>query len=120
MARAGFLNGVYSEWFTWDSGHRLPFRYNAQRTVLLLPGARARGYWAAAAPHCVVHYCSSPKPWQCTSSRNDLDLLWWCAYTGNALPLPAAEVSAVATSATATATAKEATAGAATAALAEA
>lgn len=85
---------------------RLPFGYNAQRTLHWMTAKRTPGYWEAVQPLKIIHYSSSPKPWESgarsgagagaggsskegagTSSshsqRGDLELLWLRAFTAS-------------------------------------
>jgi hypothetical protein len=65
LPHAGFLNAYFPGWFELPSPHRLPFIFNAQRTLQWLTKA-APGYWAAVVGQGirVLHFSSSPKPWQ--------------------------------------------------------
>lgn len=62
-ATVGFLNAYFSSWYTdTNPNTRLPFRYNAQRTLYWFTHAKAPGYWEAVAPHKVpvlLHAISS-------------------------------------------------------------
>ncbi|CAE8604628.1 unnamed protein product, partial [Polarella glacialis] len=40
----GFLNSFFPEWYTWPAEQRLPFRYNALRTMYWFTRANP-GYW---------------------------------------------------------------------------
>jgi hypothetical protein len=64
-AFAGFLNAYFPDWFELPSAHRLPYAYNAQRTLQWLTKV-APGYWDAVVAKGikVLHFSSSPKPWQ--------------------------------------------------------
>jgi len=70
----GFLNAFYPDWYTWPSEHRLPFQYNALRTMYWFTRANP-GYWETVKPK-VIHYCSSPKPWE-EGAKGDLDELFF-------------------------------------------
>lgn len=127
----GFLNAAFPDWYAWPSQHRLPFAYNAQRTLHWFTHAKQPGYWRAveggrvgeeggwaayaavpgggdtllasrswgdvlsawrptrAEPRAlptpglkVLHFSSSPKPWDgaCVGRKGPLELLWWEAY----------------------------------------
>ena len=58
----GFLNSFFPDWF--QSSGRLPFGYNAQRTLHWMTFEKNPGYWNAINPLKVIHYSSSPKPWE--------------------------------------------------------
>lgn len=73
----GMLNCYFSSWFASDAAHRLPFGYNAQRTLHWMTHEKNPGYWNAVTPLKVLHYCSSPKPWEEVGRKGDLEMLWW-------------------------------------------
>ena len=73
----GFLNAFFPDWFTSSANARLPFRYNAQMTLYLLTHEQQPGYWQAIQPIKILHYSSSPKPWENTAKKGQLELLWW-------------------------------------------
>lgn len=75
----GFLNAFFPGWYEWPAAHRLPFRYNALRTMYWFTHATP-GYWEAVKPIKVLHFCSSPKPWDSGAKRGDLEQLWWEFY----------------------------------------
>jgi glycogenin glucosyltransferase len=100
----GFLNAFFPGWFAAPPPSRLPFRFNAQRTLHWFTAAAQPGYWAAVQPVVVIHYSSSPKPWEVRPPQGgsggrggggsggggagsprlrlgDLELQWWRAYT---------------------------------------
>eukprot|EP00939_MAST-03C_sp_MAST-3C-sp1_P000798 g798.t1 len=81
----GFLNAYFQkigrDWYKMPTGHRLPFGYNALRTMFWLTAPRTRGYWDAVRPLKIIHYCSSPKPWEDTKKRGELEMKWWEFYT---------------------------------------
>ena len=54
---------------------RLPFGYNAQRILYWFTVKRTDGYWKEVHPLIIVHYSSSPKPWE-GPPRGDLELEW--------------------------------------------
>ncbi|CAK0860007.1 unnamed protein product [Prorocentrum cordatum] len=56
----GFLNSFFPSWYEWSSQHRLPFRYNALRTMYWFTHKNP-GYWEAIKPIKILHFCSSPK-----------------------------------------------------------
>mmetsp|Transcript_100007 Transcript_100007/g.229557 ORF Transcript_100007/g.229557 Transcript_100007/m.229557 type:complete len:132 (+) Transcript_100007:380-775(+) len=76
----GFLNSFFTEWYSWSSGHRLPFRFNALRTMYWFTHANP-GYWDAVKPLKVLHFCSGPKPWEPEAKKGDLEMIWWQIYT---------------------------------------
>eukprot|EP00929_Paragymnodinium_shiwhaense_P038165 TRINITY_DN20218_c0_g2_i1.p1 TRINITY_DN20218_c0_g2~~TRINITY_DN20218_c0_g2_i1.p1 ORF type:complete len:293 (-),score=58.98 TRINITY_DN20218_c0_g2_i1:92-901(-) len=75
----GFLNSFYPSWYEMPAAHRLPFRYNALRTMYWFTHANP-GYWEAVKPIKVLHFCSSPKPWDPEAKKGDLEQLWWTYY----------------------------------------
>lgn len=77
----GFLNAFFPQWFAGDAASRLPFGYNAQRTMYWLVNEKNPGYWRAIAPLKVLHFSSNPKPWEDPARKGDLELLWWQIYT---------------------------------------
>lgn len=83
----GFLNAYFDNWYTMPAGHRLPFGYNALRTMYWLTAPRTKGYWNAVRPLKIVHYCSSPKPWEDTSKKGELEMLWWKFFVQSKMPL---------------------------------
>lgn len=46
----GFLNACFPHWYTLSAQHRLPFAYNAQRTLHWLTYEKQPGYWQAIQP----------------------------------------------------------------------
>eukprot|EP00397_Hematodinium_sp_SG-2012_P039101 GEMP01042637.1.p1 GENE.GEMP01042637.1~~GEMP01042637.1.p1 ORF type:complete len:242 (+),score=52.29 GEMP01042637.1:190-915(+) len=76
----GFLNAFYPDWYAWSSEHRLPFCYNALRTMYWFT-RKNPGYWDTVKPK-VIHYCSSPKPWEENggTAKGELEMLWWQTY----------------------------------------
>jgi glycogenin glucosyltransferase len=61
---------------------RLPFGYNAQRTMHHFTKANPR-YWKSISPLKVIHFCSSPKPWESglgSKLCGELERLWWEAF----------------------------------------
>ena len=75
----GFLNSFYPDWFTWSAEHRLPFRYNAQRTMHWLTYKGNPGYWNAIRPISILHFSSNPKPWSPDGQKKkgELEMIWW-------------------------------------------
>ena len=47
---------------------------------------KAPGYWDAVKPIKVLHFSSSPKPWDAPGRKGELELLWWAAYTQAQVP----------------------------------
>jgi glycogenin glucosyltransferase len=95
----GFLNQFFPRWFCRDSWfhgfdeaglkhrglvqvERLPFGYNAQR-IMHSWTKKKPAYWRDGVDLHVLHYSSSPKPWERPLSNNsgDLDQLWWKFFT---------------------------------------
>lgn len=75
----GFLNSFFPEWYEGPAERRLPFRYNALRTMYWFTHKNP-GYWDAVKPLKILHFCSSPKPWDCDAKKGDLEQLWWEYY----------------------------------------
>jgi len=93
----GFLNAYFPHWYSSSSESRLPFKYNAQRTMYWFTHEKRPGYWESIGPLKIIHYSSSPKPWQespppPSSGKQvegkkllrlgDLEWLWWQHYLG--------------------------------------
>eukprot|EP00903_Cladosiphon_okamuranus_P017748 g16337.t1 len=76
----GFLNAYFSDWFSRPAAARLPFKYNAQRTVYWTTHDKNPGYWEAIGPVKILHFCSSPKPWEEAKRKGDLEMIWWQSY----------------------------------------
>jgi glycogenin glucosyltransferase len=81
----GFLNAYFPHWFQWDSQSRLPFRFNAQRTMYWLVNDKNPGYWNAIGSIKILHFSSNPKPWENPMKKGDLEMLWWQLYTQSQL-----------------------------------
>eukprot|EP00347_Sterkiella_histriomuscorum_P022967 403336458 len=79
----GFLNAYYPDWYLKDSDSRLPYGYNAQRTLYWFTIKRTDGYWKEIINSkeglVIIHYSSSPKPWV-GQPKGDLELLWFQTY----------------------------------------
>mmetsp|Transcript_60771 Transcript_60771/g.166906 ORF Transcript_60771/g.166906 Transcript_60771/m.166906 type:complete len:110 (+) Transcript_60771:105-434(+) len=73
----GFLNSYFSDWYTRPSAARLPFAYNAQRTLHWFTHEKQPGYWNVCKPIKVIHFSSSPKPWESPDKKGELELVWW-------------------------------------------
>eukprot|EP00617_Octactis_speculum_P027948 CAMPEP_0185749290 /NCGR_PEP_ID=MMETSP1174-20130828/8023_1 /TAXON_ID=35687 /ORGANISM="Dictyocha speculum, Strain CCMP1381" /LENGTH=215 /DNA_ID=CAMNT_0028425345 /DNA_START=8 /DNA_END=655 /DNA_ORIENTATION=+ len=73
----GFLNAFFPDWWRSPPAARLPFRYNAQRTLHWFTHEKQPGYWNAVQPVKVIHFSSSPKPWECPDKKGELELIWW-------------------------------------------
>jgi glycogenin glucosyltransferase len=71
------LNYYYPDWYERPSAARLPFRYNAQRTLHWLTHAKQPGYWRAVGSIAVLHFSSNPKPWDSPNKKGELELIWW-------------------------------------------
>ncbi|KAJ8608818.1 hypothetical protein CTAYLR_009358 [Chrysophaeum taylorii] len=76
----GFLNTFFNDWYTGPHETRLPFRYNAQRTMYWMTHVRQPGYWNSIKPIKILHFSSSPKPWEDAKKKGDLELVWWQHY----------------------------------------
>lgn len=83
----GFLNAFFHDWYHWPAEQRLPFRYNALRTMYWFTHANP-GYWDSIKPIKVLHFCSSPKPWDPEAKKGDLEQLWWQHYLSSQMQLP--------------------------------
>ena len=104
----GFLNAYFHDWFAHAAAHRLPFRFNAQRTMHWLTFTGNPGYWRSIRPVAILHFSSNPKPW--TPSTNDasnqsktmsgggsgkgakkgeLEMIWWHYFTESQMGLGA-------------------------------
>ncbi len=84
----GFLNAYFPDWFRAGAARRLPFRYNAQRTMHWLTYAGNPGYWRSIRPVAILHFSSNPKPWTGAAGGKDskngaavkkgeLEMIWW-------------------------------------------
>jgi glycogenin glucosyltransferase len=76
----GFLNAYFPDWYSLPAPNRLPFTYNAQRTMYWFTRSQP-GYWEALGDIKVLHFSSSPKPWLEQERKGDLEMLWWSTYT---------------------------------------
>mmetsp|Transcript_54914 Transcript_54914/g.110212 ORF Transcript_54914/g.110212 Transcript_54914/m.110212 type:complete len:228 (-) Transcript_54914:15-698(-) len=81
----GFLNSYFPQWYEWPAEHRMPFRYNALRTMYWFTHKNP-GYWESVKPIKVLHFCSSPKPWDPEAKKGDLEQLWWQHYLRSQIP----------------------------------
>jgi len=77
----GFLNAFFPEWYESPSRNRLPFAYNAQRTLFWMTNQAQPGYWKAIGKKKILHFSSSPKPWLDSERKGELEMLWWSTYT---------------------------------------
>ena len=85
----GFLNSYFPDWFRAGAARRLPFRYNAQRTMHWLTSAGNPGYWQSIRPVAILHFSSNPKPWDNSAAgkgskkgahagkKGELEMIWW-------------------------------------------
>lgn len=90
----GFLNAFFPHWYSSPSVSRLPFKYNAQRTMYWFTYHKRPGYWDSIGPLKIIHFSSSPKPWQESPPngaptnnnskyrKGDLEWLWWQHFLG--------------------------------------
>eukprot|EP00752_Nemacystus_decipiens_P017080 g15297.t1 len=76
----GFLNAYFADWFSRPAAARLDFKYNALRTVYWTTHDKNPGYWEAIGPVKIIHFCSSPKPWEEAKRKGDLEMIWWQSY----------------------------------------
>ena len=74
----GFLNAAFPAWHGGGDARlaRLPFAYNAQRTMHWMTRA-APGYWEAVKPIKILHFSSAPKPWQAPDKKGECEMVWW-------------------------------------------
>ena len=84
----GFLNAVFQDWYKWGAEHRLPFGDNAQRILHWFTAAKAPGYWDSVQPLRIVHFSSSPKPWDRdgASKQGELEHMWWRLFMESKMP----------------------------------
>jgi len=75
----GFLNAFYADWYAGPCAARLPFGFNMQRTLYWFTYSVRPGYWDSIQPKKIVHFSSSPKPWDTSmdQARGDLEWQWW-------------------------------------------
>lgn len=61
---------------------RLPFGYNAQRTLHWMTHNKNPGYWTSISPLKILHFSSSPKPWEAegVKKKGELEMKWWQAF----------------------------------------
>lgn len=81
----GFLNSYFSSWYSGPACSRLPFSYNAQRTLYWFTYTKQPGYWDSIKPLKIIHYSSSPKPWEMSPNSGnlgELEWVWWRTYMG--------------------------------------
>lgn len=76
----GFLNAYFPNWYLLHSDHRLPFAYNAQRTLHWMTYEKQPGYWNSIKPIKILHFSSTPKPWNNAEKKGDLEMIWWQYY----------------------------------------
>ena len=76
----GFLNAYFPNWYQLNSEHRLPFAYNAQRTLHWMTYEKQPGYWNSIKPIKILHFSSTPKPWNNAEKKGDLEMIWWQFY----------------------------------------
>ena len=79
----GFLNAYFPRWYDRsdvEGLNRLPFSYNAQRTLHWMTFTKQPGYWNAIQPIKILHFSSTPKPWEDGAKKGDLEMLWWEVY----------------------------------------
>jgi hypothetical protein len=76
----GFLNHYFRDWYASGAASRLPFRYNAQRTMYWMTHEKNPGYWDAIKPLKV-------KAWHCLLFAQCMRLLNLDIFTGAAFLL---------------------------------
>ncbi len=107
----GFLNAYFADWYVRPSAARLSFGYNALRTLHWFTAAKQPGYWQSIHPLKIIHYCSSPKPWETRLKGGELEALWWrmedvtramlhASHPSNLVPSAAASTSTTSTPST--------------------
>lgn len=70
----GFLNAVFNEWYSYPIEGRLSFKYNAQRFMHQCTYGKQPKYWDVGVGNiAIIHYSSSPKPWQDNASSSTKD-----------------------------------------------
>ncbi|KAL7541456.1 hypothetical protein ACHAXR_010953 [Thalassiosira sp. AJA248-18] len=71
----GFLNSFYPGWYNdMPSYSRLPFGYNAQRFMHHCTYDKQPKYWDQAIDDIrIIHFSSSPKPWEKKGSKSSND-----------------------------------------------
>jgi glycogenin glucosyltransferase len=61
----GYLNAYFNDWHSYPAEGRLGFQYNAQRFMHQCTYEKQPKYWDVAVGEIsIIHYSSSPKPWQ--------------------------------------------------------
>ena len=82
----GFLNAFFKDWYISDSKSRLPFGYNAQRTMHWFLKSNP-SYWESIQPLKIIHFSSGPKPWEVQRNKvlGQLELIWWETYSNQNL-----------------------------------
>ena len=81
----GFLNSFFDCWYSGPAESRLSFGYNAQRTLHWFTYSKQTGYWDSIKPLKIIHYSSSPKPWEVSpngGNLGELEWIWWRMYMG--------------------------------------
>mmetsp|Transcript_25902 Transcript_25902/g.51608 ORF Transcript_25902/g.51608 Transcript_25902/m.51608 type:complete len:171 (+) Transcript_25902:211-723(+) len=74
----GFLNAFFSGWYhRFPPCSRLPFGFNAQRTLHWFTFKKQPAYWNSIQNLKVIHYSSSPKPWEDQSRQSELETTWY-------------------------------------------
>ena len=68
----GFLNAYFHDWHSYPSEGRLGFQFNAQRLMHQWTYEKQPKYWDVAVGEIsIIHYSSSPKPWQNATCKPD-------------------------------------------------
>jgi len=82
----GFLNHFFSGWYHMlPACSRLPFGFNAQRTLHWYTYNKQPAYWESINPLMVIHFSSSPKPWEDQSRQTNLETMWYQYYNESQL-----------------------------------
>ena len=77
----GFLNNYFKNWYTGPPSSRLPYAYNCQRILYWFTYEKCPGYWDSITEKKIIHFSSSPKPWEGSifTTKGDLEMQWWQA-----------------------------------------
>ena len=59
----GYLNGVFSDWFSWSSDQRLSPRFNLAQSIGSLHRVSFQHYENEGAGIAILHFLGSDKPW---------------------------------------------------------
>ena len=82
----GFLNSYFPDWYQLPASNRLPFSFNAQRTMHWLTFSKQPGYWKSIGPISILHFSSTPKPWLSPKKKGELEIIWWQYFMESVTP----------------------------------